>query len=64
MVLPDTVTVPDTLRDCLSEDTDYYRINALCACDLLNAEFIEAFVKKGKHMLCLLLIFFLCNCIL
>ncbi|KAM0731745.1 Ribonuclease P protein subunit p40 [Formica fusca] len=48
VVLPDTVTVPDTLRNCLSEDTDYYRINALRACDLLNAEFIEAFIKKGE----------------
>ncbi|XP_050446079.1 ribonuclease P protein subunit p40-like isoform X1 [Cataglyphis hispanica] len=48
IVLPDTVTVPSTLWDCLSEDTDYYRINALCAYDLLNAEFIEAFIKKGE----------------
>ncbi|XP_072753537.1 ribonuclease P protein subunit p40 [Anoplolepis gracilipes] len=48
VVLPDTVTVPDTLRNCLSEDTDYYRIKELRVCDLLNAEFIEAFVKKGE----------------
>lgn len=48
VVLPDTVTVPDTLRNCLSEDTDYYRINALQVCDLLSTEFIEAFVKKGE----------------
>lgn len=47
MVLPDTVTIPDSLRNCLSEDTDYYLINKLRACDLLNNEFIEAFVKKG-----------------
>lgn len=48
MVLPDTITVPDSLRNCLSEDTEYYRINALRVCDLLNREFIEAFVKKGN----------------
>ncbi|XP_025993576.1 ribonuclease P protein subunit p40 [Solenopsis invicta] len=48
MVLPDTVTVPQSLHDCLSEDTDYYRINNLCVSDLLNIEFIEAFVKKGE----------------
>lgn len=48
VVLPDTVTVPDTLRNCLLEDTDYYRINALRVCDLLSTEFIEAFVKKGE----------------
>ncbi|XP_029170706.1 LOW QUALITY PROTEIN: ribonuclease P protein subunit p40-like [Nylanderia fulva] len=48
VILPDTVTVPDTLRNCLSEDTDYYRISALRVCDLINGEFIEAFVKKGE----------------
>ncbi|XP_018399695.1 PREDICTED: ribonuclease P protein subunit p40-like [Cyphomyrmex costatus] len=46
MVLPDTVTVPQNLHNCLSEDTDYYRVNKLCVSDLLNTEFIEAFVKK------------------
>ncbi|KAL6267111.1 hypothetical protein P5V15_000190 [Pogonomyrmex californicus] len=48
IVLPDTVTVPQSLYNCLSEDTDYYRINELCVSDLLNIEFIEAFVKKGE----------------
>ncbi|KYN07984.1 Ribonuclease P protein subunit p40 [Cyphomyrmex costatus] len=48
MVLPDTVTVPQNLHNCLSEDTDYYRVNKLCVSDLLNTEFIEAFVKKGE----------------
>ncbi|XP_011862819.1 PREDICTED: ribonuclease P protein subunit p40-like [Vollenhovia emeryi] len=48
VVLPDSATVPQRLRDCLSEDTSYYRINQLRASDLVNAEFIEAFVKKGE----------------
>ncbi|KAG5314887.1 RPP40 protein, partial [Pseudoatta argentina] len=48
MVLPDTVTVPQNLHNCLSKDTDYYRINKLHVNDLLNIEFIEAFVKKGN----------------
>ncbi|XP_032689904.1 ribonuclease P protein subunit p40-like isoform X2 [Odontomachus brunneus] len=48
VVLPNMFTVPKSLLDSLSEDTDYYRINALCASDLLNREFIEAFVKKGQ----------------
>lgn len=48
VILPDTVAVPHTLRNCLSEDTDYYRINALRVCDLINVEFIEAFVKRGE----------------
>ncbi|KAG5330519.1 RPP40 protein, partial [Acromyrmex charruanus] len=47
MVLPDTVTVPQNLHNCLSKDTDYYRINKLHVNDLLNIEFIEAFVKKA-----------------
>ncbi|XP_011056209.1 PREDICTED: ribonuclease P protein subunit p40-like isoform X2 [Acromyrmex echinatior] len=48
VVLPNTVTVPQNLHNCLSKDTDYYRINKLHVSDLLNIEFIEAFVKKGE----------------
>jgi len=58
VVLPDTV-VPQNLYNCLLEDTDYYRINKLRVSDLLNMEFIEAFVKKGKFIIDLLLILFL-----
>ncbi|XP_012540273.1 ribonuclease P protein subunit p40 isoform X2 [Monomorium pharaonis] len=49
IVLPDTVTIPQSLHNCLSKDTDYYRINNLCISDLLNIEFIEAFVKKDDY---------------
>ncbi|XP_043259735.1 ribonuclease P protein subunit p40-like isoform X1 [Colletes gigas] len=48
LVLPDTIRIPDELRTCISEDSDYYRINAINVFDLINKEFIEAFVKKGE----------------
>ncbi|OAD62897.1 Ribonuclease P protein subunit p40 [Eufriesea mexicana] len=48
LVLPDTVRIPDELRACISEDSDYYRINRLNIFELLNKEFIEAFIKKGE----------------
>ncbi|XP_011705851.1 PREDICTED: ribonuclease P protein subunit p40-like isoform X2 [Wasmannia auropunctata] len=48
MVFPDTITIPLSLHNCLSEDTDYYQINGLRVSDLLRIEFIEAFVKKGE----------------
>ncbi|XP_054014097.1 ribonuclease P protein subunit p40-like isoform X1 [Hylaeus anthracinus] len=48
LVLPDTVRIPDELQTCISEDTDYYRINEVNVFDLINKEFIEAFVKKGE----------------
>ncbi|XP_076181767.1 ribonuclease P protein subunit p40 [Ptiloglossa arizonensis] len=48
LVLPNTLKTPDELRTCISEDSDYYRINAVNVFDLINKEFIEAFVKKGE----------------
>ncbi|XP_078038706.1 uncharacterized protein LOC144470966 isoform X2 [Augochlora pura] len=48
LVLPDTVRIPDDLQSCISEDSDYYRVNAVNVLDLINKEFIEAFVKKGE----------------
>ncbi|XP_033330504.2 ribonuclease P protein subunit p40 isoform X2 [Megalopta genalis] len=48
LVLPDTVRIPDDLQSCISEDSDYYRVNAVNVFDLINKEFIEAFVKKGE----------------
>lgn len=48
LVLPDTIRIPDELRTCISEDSDYYRINGLNVFELINKEFIEAFVKKGE----------------
>nr|XP_003706864.1 PREDICTED: ribonuclease P protein subunit p40-like isoform X1 [Megachile rotundata] len=48
LVLPDTIRIPDELRTCISEDSDYYRIDGLNVFELINKEFIEAFVKKGE----------------
>ncbi|XP_043270485.1 ribonuclease P protein subunit p40-like [Venturia canescens] len=48
IVLPDIKDVPPSLRDCLLEDSDYYKIVGLKAHELVNKEFIEAFVKKGE----------------
>ncbi|XP_076281285.1 ribonuclease P protein subunit p40 isoform X2 [Lasioglossum baleicum] len=48
LVLPDTVRIPDGLQSCVSEDSDYYRVNGVNVFDLINKEFIEAFVKKGE----------------
>ncbi|XP_076474994.1 ribonuclease P protein subunit p40-like isoform X2 [Bombus vancouverensis nearcticus] len=48
LILPDAARIPDELRTCLSEDSDYYRVNGLNVFELINKEFIEAFVKKGE----------------
>ncbi|KOC61785.1 Ribonuclease P protein subunit p40 [Habropoda laboriosa] len=48
LVLPDTVRIPDELWTCISDDSDYYRINGLNVFELINKEFIEAFVKTGE----------------
>ncbi|XP_060819134.1 ribonuclease P protein subunit p40-like [Bombus pascuorum] len=48
LILPDAARIPDELRTCLSEDSDYYRVNGLNVFELINKEFIEAFVKKGQ----------------
>ncbi|XP_061935998.1 ribonuclease P protein subunit p40 isoform X2 [Apis cerana] len=48
LILPDTIRIPNELRTCIFEDSDYYRINNLNVSELINKEFIEAFVKKGE----------------
>ncbi|XP_006624047.1 ribonuclease P protein subunit p40-like [Apis dorsata] len=48
LILPDTIRIPNELRTCIFEDSDYYRINNLNISELINKEFIEAFVKKGE----------------
>lgn len=48
VVLPDTVNVSEVIKDSLSEDCDYYKVEDIHVSDLINKEFIEAFVKKGK----------------
>lgn len=47
VVLPDAINVSEIITDALNEDCDYYRVEDIHVCDLINKEFIEAFVKKG-----------------
>lgn len=50
MVLPNTTAIPEQIRNCLLQDTDYYRIFSLKLHHLIDKEFIEAFVKKGMFI--------------
>lgn len=48
LVLPDTVEVPKHIREALSIDCDYYKIENFSLLDLLNKFFIDKFVRVGK----------------
>ena len=48
IILPDTLTVPDSLKDSLINDCEYYCIKRVPIHELIKKPFIEAFVKKGK----------------
>ncbi|XP_057335528.1 ribonuclease P protein subunit p40-like [Microplitis mediator] len=48
VVLPDFKDIPVNLDRAIVEDTDYYKIIELPVHELINQEFIEAFVKKGE----------------
>lgn len=50
VVLPDFKDIPVNLDRAIVEDTDYYKIIELPVHELINQEFIEAFVKKGKSL--------------
>jgi ribonuclease P/MRP protein subunit RPP40 len=47
VVLPDTINVSEVITNALNEDCDYYKVEDIHVCNLINKEFIEAFVKKG-----------------
>lgn len=47
VVLPDTINVSEVITGSLNEDCEYYKVEDIHVCDLINKEFIEAFVKKG-----------------
>jgi hypothetical protein len=47
VVLPDTINVPEAVTDALNQDCDYYRVEDIHVSELVNKEFVEAFVKKG-----------------
>lgn len=57
MVLPNTTAIPEEIRNCLLQDTDYYRIFSVQLHHLIDKEFIEAFVKRGKFLLSLIFVF-------
>ncbi|XP_012262665.2 ribonuclease P protein subunit p40-like [Athalia rosae] len=48
VVLPDTVNLPHHIFENFNADSDYYRVNGLQAQELVDKEFVEAFVKKGE----------------
>ena len=50
VVLPDTINVSEVITNALNEDCDYYKVEDIHVCNLINKEFIEAFVKKGTGM--------------
>ncbi|XP_034952377.1 ribonuclease P protein subunit p40-like [Chelonus insularis] len=48
LVLPESNDVPEHLHEAIIEDSDYYKVEDLSVCDLIDKEFIEAFIKKGE----------------
>ncbi|XP_046826355.1 ribonuclease P protein subunit p40-like [Vespa crabro] len=47
-IFPESNNIPDSVKNCISDDSDYYKIKDLHTSELLNQEFIEAFIKKGE----------------
>jgi hypothetical protein len=39
--------VPPNIIGCLSEDCDYYKIFNIAVSELIQKDFIEAFISKG-----------------
>ncbi|KAI4493139.1 hypothetical protein M0802_009689 [Mischocyttarus mexicanus] len=48
LILPHSSNIPDSVINSIIEDTDYYKIKGLHVSELLNKQFIDAFVKKGE----------------
>ncbi|XP_049801518.1 ribonuclease P protein subunit p40-like isoform X3 [Schistocerca nitens] len=48
VVIPDTLSVPSSIVDALLEDCAYYRILAVPAVELINRNFLDAFVRRGE----------------
>ncbi|XP_049950543.1 ribonuclease P protein subunit p40-like isoform X3 [Schistocerca serialis cubense] len=48
VVIPDTLSVPSSIVDALLEDCAYYRIFAVPAVELINRNFLDAFVRRGE----------------
>ncbi|KAK3922390.1 Ribonuclease P protein subunit p40 [Frankliniella fusca] len=48
VVLPDTPQVPQGILEALSSDNEYYKVSEIRAHELVEKEFIDAFVKRGQ----------------
>ncbi|KAL2743489.1 ribonuclease P protein subunit p40-like [Vespula maculifrons] len=48
LIFPQSNNIPDSVINCISDDSDYYRIKDLHVSELLNKQFIDAFIKKGE----------------
>lgn len=48
IILPESNNIPDSVKNCMSDDSDYYKIKDFHVSELLNKQFIDAFIKKGK----------------
>ncbi|XP_052122700.1 ribonuclease P protein subunit p40 isoform X2 [Frankliniella occidentalis] len=48
VVLPDTPQVPQDILEVLSSDNEYYKVIDIPAHELVEKEFIDAFVKRGQ----------------
>lgn len=48
IILPESNNIPDSVKDCISEDSDYYKIKDFHVSELVNKQFIDAFIKNGK----------------
>ncbi|XP_015108974.1 ribonuclease P protein subunit p40 isoform X2 [Diachasma alloeum] len=48
VVAPRKRQLPVDIVDCVLEDSDYYKVEGLPASQIVDKEFVEAFVKKGE----------------
>lgn len=48
LLMPDSLSLPATLRELLTEDTQFYRIDKLHLHELCSPAFLQAFLNKGQ----------------
>lgn len=51
VVIPHKKDLCGNLVDSIQDDSDYYKVEGLPAHQIVDKEFIEAFVKRGKKLL-------------
>jgi len=47
IVLPDTIFIPDHIQNLFSENGQYYLVENVTLCSLIDPGFITSFVKNG-----------------